>query len=164
MFKALLGRLEETAENAVSRILARALVFVPFLIAAGFATAAATTKLTELYGDVAGYGLVALAFLLIGLLAAIPYGFAAKPNPQAASEPAPVATATGGEVKPPAKGLLANSELVMAAAASLGQGFIPTLARALVRNLPLLAAMALIVFVLYGASTNKTEESVSAAE
>src|SRR5690606_29641685 len=66
MFQGLFKRAERSIDSVVARFVDRALVAVPLLVAAGFATAALTVKLVEVYGHVTAYAMMAALFAVIG--------------------------------------------------------------------------------------------------
>ena len=71
MFRSLIDDAKTAAGAVVSKYVIRASVAVPFLVAAGFATAALTLTLIERFGAVAAYGLMAGIFAAIGLISAL---------------------------------------------------------------------------------------------
>ena len=52
MFQGLLMRAERSIDQVIAKYMGRAMVAVPLLVATGFATAALTVELVELYGSV----------------------------------------------------------------------------------------------------------------
>ena len=68
MFQGLFKRAERSIDSVVDRFVSRALIAIPLLVAGGFATAALTVKLVELYGSVTGYELMAVLFTVIGFV------------------------------------------------------------------------------------------------
>lgn len=71
MFEGLVTRAQRSVETLVSKYVTRFAVAVPFIAALGFGTAAASGKLTELYGNTAAHAMMAASFAGFGLLAAI---------------------------------------------------------------------------------------------
>lgn len=71
MFRTLINDAKSAAGAVIGKYAIRASVGVPFVIAAGFATAAAAAALVDRFGAIAGYGMMAGAFAVLGLLAAI---------------------------------------------------------------------------------------------
>jgi hypothetical protein len=63
--------LRSAATSMLSRYATRALVAVPFLIAAGFATAAVTLTLVERFGPGLAYVMLAGAFSIAGMLVSL---------------------------------------------------------------------------------------------
>ena len=70
MFESIINRAQHSVESVVTKYALRAAVTVPFLIAFGFGTAAATVKLVQMYGHTQAYSIIAAAFAVIGLIAA----------------------------------------------------------------------------------------------
>lgn len=148
MFHALFRRAEVAIEHSIGQIAIRLLVATPFLIAAGFATAALSLRLAREYGQETANLLLAGLFLLVGLLIGIVAAL------QAPAMPAPEAAAAGegpsDHPRPTDNTDLssADRELLMAALASVAPVAIPVLAQRLLRNLPLIAAVGAAVFVM----------------
>lgn len=71
MFQGIINNAKATAGSMVVKYAARASVAVPFIVALGFATAAVTLMLVERFGHQNAYFMVAGAFTVIGLLAAL---------------------------------------------------------------------------------------------
>jgi|GEM_PF-1117601 len=71
MFQGLIDQVKTAVGSLVSTYLARASVAVPFLVAAGFATAAVALLLTEKFGAIAATSIMAGGFTAIGALAAV---------------------------------------------------------------------------------------------
>ena len=57
LFQGLFKRAERSIDSAIAKFVGRATVAVPLLIAGGFATAALSIKLVEMYGTVSAYEL-----------------------------------------------------------------------------------------------------------
>ncbi len=68
MFQSLFTRAERSIDQAVSRLVARVMIAIPLLVAAGFATAAIAVKLVELYGTVTALSIMAGIFAVLGLV------------------------------------------------------------------------------------------------
>ena len=71
MFRGLINDVKAAAGSVVSKYAVRASVAVPFVIAAGFATAGVTLWLIDYYGAQKAYFIVAGGFVTLGLIAAI---------------------------------------------------------------------------------------------
>jgi hypothetical protein len=69
MFQVLINNAKSAVTSIIAKYLVRASVAIPFVVALGFATAAITAMLVERFGTLAGYGMVAGGFALIGLVA-----------------------------------------------------------------------------------------------
>ena len=64
MFEPLLERAKERVTNSFEKLVARGVVAIPFLIALGFATAALTVKVIELWGAAVGCLVVSALYLV----------------------------------------------------------------------------------------------------
>ncbi|MEZ5856438.1 MAG: hypothetical protein R3D67_17445 [Hyphomicrobiaceae bacterium] len=149
MIQAIFRRAEATVDHAVGSLLARVLVAIPFLVAAGFATAAGAYYITSAYGPQAGNLVMAVTFAVIGLIVwAI---VASRPAPSLL-EDAHDATIKDEARKAaqPADPVLAQAdrEMMMAALTSLGPLALPTIGRLVAKNLPLIAAIGAAAFIL----------------
>jgi hypothetical protein len=71
MFRALINDAKTAAGAVIGKYAIRASVAVPFVVAAGFGTAALTVLLAERFGALAAYGLMAAGFAAVGLLASL---------------------------------------------------------------------------------------------
>jgi hypothetical protein len=71
MVQGLINDAKAAARSLIATYLARASVAVPFVAAAGFATAAITFLLVERFGAIAACWMVAVAFAAIGVIAAL---------------------------------------------------------------------------------------------
>jgi hypothetical protein len=154
MLQGLFKRAENTIDSVVAKYVGRVTTAIPLVIAGGFATAALTVKLVDTYGAVAGYSLMAALFAMIGLITMAVVGTEARPSDGTASE-APVA-ATSDDASQPSSSAegpdLLTSELltpeVRAFLSSAAPMALPSIARGIGRNLPLILILALIGFVI----------------
>jgi hypothetical protein len=71
VFRGLISDAKAAAGAVIVKYVARASVAIPFLIAAGFATAALTVLLVDRYGAQTAYWLLAGGFTLFGMVAAL---------------------------------------------------------------------------------------------
>lgn len=148
MFGSLFRRAQATVDNAIGQIVNRAIVAIPFLVAAGFGTAALSMRLNRELGPETGSLVLAVVFGVVGLITALvvhlrsekPVALgddteeAAAPDSNAASEGPDTADI--------------DRELVMAALTTAAPIALPGLLRTIGRNLPLVAALAAAVFVI----------------
>ncbi|MDO9381282.1 MAG: hypothetical protein Q7T86_00305 [Hyphomicrobiaceae bacterium] len=144
MFDRIFRRAERKIDSVVSKYVRRAIVAVPLLIAAVFATAAISVKVVELYGPVNGYAMMAGAFAAIaGLIALFALTGDATPVEQAeaasAKDPEQVKRDDDSPLVPPE--LLS---IIMAAAPVA----LPGVARTAARNLPMLVALAVVGYLM----------------
>lgn len=146
MFQGLFKRAEITIDSVVSKFVMRALVAIPLIVAAGFATAALTLKLVEQYGAVTGHALMAALFAAIGLVTFAVVGFEAAPvAEQSAAQAADTATAENISSDDPADLLTPEVRAFLSSAAPMA---LPGIARGVGRNLPLILMLALAAFVI----------------
>jgi hypothetical protein len=148
MLQSLFRRAEATVDNAIASVLARALVALPFVVAAGFGTAALAIYAYENLGVAGGNLLVAGVFCAIGLVCVAVVGIRAKSHGEtdaASSEQQAAAEAAAGS-----KPLLdsVDRDVVAAMVTAAGPIALPFVMRSVMRNLPLLAAIAAAGFVL----------------
>ena len=146
MFERIIHQAEHSVETLVTGVMARIAVAVPLLVAFGFATAAATVWLTQIYGSLIAYLIVAGAFAALGLLAAV---IAAPERPEAITEKI-------ADVPPPepiietiVDGALNNHELLLALFGTAGPAVLPALMRGLGKNVPLVLAGVFVACLLY---------------
>lgn len=159
MFASLFHRAQVTVDNAIGQAVNRAIMAAPFIVAAGFATAALTSYVTRTYGAEIGYLIVAGAYSFIGLVTVV----ALRQRPRTSSDGAsPVAEeqATGDSAATDANAAEAKSvgdaidkELLSSAFASAAPLALAPLIRLLLRNLPVVIAVAAAVMVLGRDST-----------
>jgi hypothetical protein len=160
MFQGLLMRAERSIDQVVAKYMGRAMVAVPLLVAGGFATAALTVKLVELYGSVPAYGVMAALFGVIGLftMAIVNVG----PNHVAEAPAADAETAASAEQPQEAStdaGDFLTPEL-RALFASAAPMALPPVVRGIGKNLPLILFLALVGFII----SRFAEGSENAAE
>ena len=162
MFEAIVNRAQRSVETVVSKYVARATVAVPFVIALGFGTASAAVKLTEDYGNMTAYGILAGAFAAVGLATSAAIAVSNRSPPAAVvvsadTPPAMLQAETG------TNGTLPDTELLLAALGALGPAAIPGLVRLLIKNLPLLIGLIVIGYLML-ASTKTAAPAAATAE
>jgi hypothetical protein len=150
MFGMLFKRAQATVDRAIDGLVNRAIVAIPFLVAAGFGTAALALRLNREYGPETGSLILAGGFAFLGLLAAIVMRgrSAAALEGEEIPEPAPSAAATAADAAEAPDLAGADRELMMAALTSAAPIAIPALVRTIGRNLPLVAAVAAAAFII----------------
>lgn len=161
MLQSIVNRVLRSADSLISHYLMILALAVPFAIALGFGTAAGVVKLTEIYGSAGAYGLMSAAFTALGLIAIMIVSLRAPRTAQAekTAEAAPEAAAeTGARSKP-----LLDPEMALSALATMGPSLLPWLLRQGARNVPLLAFLALIGFVLFSRSASNDNETAADA-
>jgi Na+-transporting methylmalonyl-CoA/oxaloacetate decarboxylase gamma subunit len=160
MFQDLFRRAETTIDGIVAKYMGRALVAVPLIVACGFATAAATVKLVELYGAPIGCAIMALVFGVLGLLtmAVVSGGHApeeASFAPEEAAEPSRIGSEFDAFLTPELRSLV-GATAPMA---------LPVVARTVMRNLPLLIMLAVVIYIFsrFGKSSDDVESDAPQA-
>ena len=165
MLQSLFRRAEATVDNAIAAALARALIAVPFLVAAGFATAGIALYLYEEFGSTAGNLVMAAVFAVVGLVtAAVVTARLATDTPAHVSANADTSSADQSEDKVAGLDPM-DREVLSAALAAVGPLAAPLVLRSVVRNLPLVAAIAAAGFILTRPSaSDATPPPMQAAE
>lgn len=149
MFASLFRKAQATVDNAVSQVVNRLIVVVPFVVALGFATAAAFAWLSESYGTQMASLLLACGYAAIGGVLALSI------YPTSADEEATSVVSTT-EDAPASRSDEASSdgldnldhELLMKTLASAAPIAVPLILRNVVRHLPILMAVASAAYVL----------------
>lgn len=147
MFQGLFRRAESTIDSVVSKYVGRAAIAIPLVIAGGFATAALTVKLVEIYGAVTAYAIMATLFALIGLVTMAVVNTGGRPAVESQTAEASAASedATEGAGTDAADLLTPEVKAFLASAAPAA---LPSIVRGVGRNLPLILLLALIGFVI----------------
>ncbi len=165
MLNALFHRAQATVDNAIGQAVNRALIVLPFLIAIGFATAAVTTWLTREYGAELGFLIVAGGFAAIGLLlAAFNMGRGAPITGQTADTTASSQPETVSASKEATQLPDADRELMTAALTTAAPVALPALITVLMRNLPIVAALAALLYILSRPANLQLKHQTSPAE
>ncbi len=171
MFQAIFRRaqdaVENSIENSVGHVLTRLIVAVPFALAAVFATAALSSYLTrELGGEVANLTLAAI-FAVIGLMGAMYLSVRTPPARAGTEEPSSEATALPDNEQAGSSSTSAvDRELLMSALAAAGPIALPRLLRIALRNIPILIAVAVALFLAsrQAAAIDPSRQPVPAGE
>lgn len=173
IFGSLIRRAEHAVENILDQALARVVIAIPLLVAAGFATAAGSVYLNARYGPETGHLIMAGVFCAIGLLVA---GYVAARSGSSGTaatstldgEPATAADSDGGAQASASTASAApftgsERELVNALLATAAPVAVPGLVRMLLRNLPLLLAIAAAIYVMTRGGAEATASTSSEA-
>ena len=163
MIEGLIKEAETAAGAVVSKYAARASVVVPFLFALTFATLAITFALVDRYGAILAFTIVALAYGIVGVLAAISVANAERGKTE--RHPTVQDAATTAATADVAKTVMAEAPLALVVSL-LGSVGGPTAAlgaaRAVVRNWPLVVLAGLVGVLVF--STGKTEPTQTDAD
>jgi L-lactate permease len=146
MFDSLVREAQSKVDDALTGAMKRVAVGLLLAVAAGFATAALAVWINRQLGPELGNLIVALVFLVAGLIA---YMALIKPVP-AQSEPREEEIAESIVEPATASRRLsdADRELLLSAVTTGGPILLPRLIRLVLRNLPLIAALAAAIFVM----------------
>lgn len=149
MLAALFHRAEAAVDNAIGLVLTRVLLAIPFLVAVGFATAAATSYAVRELGPEAGYLVVAAVFAVIGVIASA-IVFASSPAARTDDVAGLQSTSQSPEETRDATPEMSSvdRELIMTALTSTAPLALPALINLVVRNFPIVAALLAIIYVL----------------
>jgi len=156
MFQAVVQRAQRAVDSTLAKLMTRAAVAVPLLIAAGFGTAALTVTLTEAYGPALSYTMMAGLFVVLGGITATIVSANGVLKEQV-EEPAPSVAEDVAEVAAP----LLDRNTLVALLTTAGPVALPGLLRLAARNFPLLVAAAIVAFFFFGRSITGKEPDVA---
>ena len=159
MFDRLFGRVEREIDTLVWKYVRRAVVALPLLVAAIFATIVCSILAVERFGPIQGYGIMAGGFVVLaGLVALFAYA-GSGPSRKSSVKSKVDETRSESEARSDGPGIPPEAISLLTAVVPVA---LPRLARSAVRNLPTLAILAIIAFVLSlytGSSKPETESS-----
>ena len=172
MFGFIVRRAQATVDNALGQLAYGLLVAVPLLVALGFATAALSLRLERMYGAEASHLIVAGLFAaaaLVGWLVFTLRTTAPAPGIDAPSVDSETSAAAADTKDAPFAGFTpADRELLMTAFAvtvrferSAAPVALPSLLRAVLRNLPLLLFVLAAAFVLTRPGASREAETAA---
>jgi hypothetical protein len=157
VFRGLISDAKAAAGAVIVKYVARASVAVPFLVAAGFATAAITVMLVDRFGALTAYWALAGGFTAIGLVATLVVTVKEQ-------EEEVVAEAKAAEE--PSAAANAAAEVAMQAPLAVLSGLLATplgpssalgLVKVLARNLPLVLLLVMLGFLVWPREPGETE-------
>lgn len=158
MFESMLIDVRRAASGLVISYLGRAVVAVPFIAAAGFATAALTLLLIDLYGAQMAYWLLAGGFTLVGVVGAAILSL----KEQEAEQPIAEEKAEQSEAGPlsVAEGAIAPiaAALIPLLASPLGFSGTFKVGRWALRNTPLILLAAVLTMLFWPTGRSAVEE------
>ena len=158
MLQAIVDRAQRAVDTLVSKYVTRAAVAVPFVVALGFGTAAATVKLTEEFGSMTAYAILAAVFGAVGLAAAAAIAMNG-PDPVAGTETIEQVTASADATD---RKSAIDPDIILAALGAVGPAALPGMVRLLARNLPLVFGIVIIVYLLFS-DTKKADGDASSS-
>jgi len=166
VFRTLINDAKSAAGAVIGKYAIRASVAVPFVVAAGFGTAATTLVLVDRFGAVTAYSLMAAGFAALGLLAAAIVTVkeqeeVAEDTQAERTDTADVATDAAAQAAVQLPLALLGTLLTT----PMGPGVAAGGAKMLLRNLPLVL-LAAVIALLFWPSTQKpdTVETAEPAE
>ncbi|MDX2157064.1 MAG: hypothetical protein SFW09_11205 [Hyphomicrobiaceae bacterium] len=164
MFYSLFKRAEESVDNAIASVLSRVLIAIPFIVAAGFATASLANYLHSIMEPAPANFVMALVFGVLGLIAALVV-WARSPPSTASAEEREAESAGGGAELPhdPVVGPI-DREILVNTLSAVGPTALPVIARVVLRNLPLVVAVAVAGFVVSRAASDTQSPSLQPGE
>jgi hypothetical protein len=157
MFQAVVHTAQRAVDSTIAKLMTRAAVAVPLVIAAGFGTAALTVTLTETFGPALSYTMMAGLFVALGGITAavVSANGAAQVQPK---EPPSVAEDVA-EVAAP----LLDRDTLVALLTTAGPVALPQLLRLAARNLPLLVMAVIVAIFFFGRSVTPCEGETAEA-
>lgn len=165
MFRSLINDAKSAAGAVIGKYAMRVSVAVPFLVAAGFGTAALTILLADRLGSIAAYTVMAAGFAAIGALAAV--AVSVKEQEEAVAGAAAEQTDTAETATDAAAQAAAQMPLALLGAllsTPLGPGAAVSGAKLIGRNLPLVAFLALVALLFWPAQGDDKGTAAEAAE
>lgn len=151
MFNAIIKHAQATVEQTIDNAISRVVSVIPFIIAAGFGVAALSLRLTRLYGAEIAMAMMAAGFALLGLILVIYVAVTrrmARGRVEAPAESTAQARAADNSGGPADKGMSdAERELTLSALTTALPVALPSIIKLVMRNLPLLAAIAAAIYV-----------------
>jgi hypothetical protein len=161
VFQEIVNRAQRSVDNLVSKYVTRMIVAIPFLIAVGFGIAAATSKLVSAYGPETAYLILAIGFSIVGLLAAASIAASQSGEATAQSGAETGATDSSSQVShSDAQSLPSKLDDLLPLLGTVGPLAFPIAARILFKNLPIILAVAALMYLLF---SERTTESTSTA-
>ena len=150
MLQGLFNRAQRSIDALVSTYVRRLAIAVPFVISIGFTTAIAVVWLSQEYGSLTAYTVLASVFAVIGVLtmAAI-----AASTPHHAL-PSQAVTQEMPAVDAPQIAPAIDTELLLTTLGAVGPVALPALLRLIARNLPLLLGVLVLAYLLLAETKN----------
>ncbi|MFN3868087.1 MAG: hypothetical protein ACK4MF_03350 [Hyphomicrobiaceae bacterium] len=164
MFGFLFRRAQATVDNAISQVVNRAIIAVPFIVAAGFLTAAAAGWLHRHYDAETAHLILASGFATIGLLTALILNTRGDRGGTDTVTSTAEQSAAGIEAEMPSAAAslsAADRELLMSTLSAAGPLALPVLFRFVSRNLPIIMAIVAAIFIFTRAGS---EDGSSASQ
>lgn len=148
MLQELANRAQRAIDTVVSKYVSRLAVAVPFVVALGFGTAAASVKLTEMYGSMLANAVLAGVFTIIGVVTAAAIAVSHTAPELAAAQPVGGVAEESATQQSSNEPLLPNADVMLAAVGAIGPAAMPFLFRLILRNLPLVLGVLVLAYLL----------------
>lgn len=162
MFRTLINDAKSAAGAVIGKYVIRASVAVPFVVAAGFGTAATTLVLIDRFGAVIAYCLMAGGFAAVGLLAALAVTVKEQEEEVVDTEAEKTDTAdVATDAAAQAAVQLPLALLGTLLTTPMGPGVAAGGAKMVVRHLPLVLLLA-VIGLLFWPSADESAESETA--
>ena len=158
MFQALVQKAQGAVNTAVGKVLTRAAVAVPLVIAAGFGIAALTVTLSHAFGPALSYTIMAGLFVGIGGVTALVMSRSEEPQP-APEDEAPSLAENVAEFATP----LLDRDTILPLLTTAGPVALPALLRLAARNLPLMVVAIIVAMFFFGRSIRAEEQASEAS-
>jgi hypothetical protein len=160
MFQALVQKAQGAVNTAIGKVLTRAAVAVPLVIAAGFGIAALTVTLSQAFGPALSYTMMAGLFVAIaGVTAMVMSRSETEPQPVPEDE-APSLAENVAEFATP----LLDSDTILPLLTAAGPVALPALLRLAARNLPLLVVAVIVAMFFFGRSLRADEQTTGTSD
>lgn len=149
MLEGLVTRAQRSVDTLISKYVTRLAVAVPFVVALGFGTAAASVKLTEQYGSTGAHAILAGAFAGLGLMAVLAIAMSG-----AATNAAPDSSAENSKSDASANATAESEgsltpEFLLTVLGAVGPAALPPILRLVFRNLPVVLLAVILGYVLF---------------
>ncbi len=160
MLQSILVRAQRSIDSLATKYILRLVAAVPFAIAAGFGTAAAAIKLSDVYDPLTAYTILAVAFAGLGLVVMAAIAVATQSPAEVPVEEAetvaaePLAAATD----------VPNARLALAAFGALGPAGLSKALGLLARNLPLVAGVLVLAYLMLAEAADRDRVAPDPAE
>jgi len=171
MFGSIVRLAQAEVENSIGQAVDKVIVTAPFVVAVGFAAAAASIELADLYGAVSGLLLMSAAFVILGTIVAAVISYRRSKQAAASSKASSASSNATSDERPGSEApvnspeaLAADHELLLSALKTAAPFALPQLLRLIFRNLPVLAAFAAALFVLTRPTSSEEDASSAFAE
>jgi hypothetical protein len=159
MFQALIQKAQGAVNTAIGKVLTRAAVAVPLVMAAGFGIAALTVALSQAFGPALSYTIMAGVFVAIAGVTAMVMS-RTETEPQPVQDEAPSLAENVAEFATP----LLDRDTILPLLTTAGPMALPALLRLAARNLPLLVVAVIVAMFFFGRSLRADEQTTGTSD